>query len=477
MVTRTFIRGHKEMSETARNDIGISNLNSTTEQKIGLSERIGYGFGDLATNFVWGAMSSYIVYFYTDTIGIAAGIIGTIMLFSRLFDGVTDIIMGAIVDKVNSKHGKARAWIMWMAIPFGVATVLLFTVPDIGYVGQIIYIVITYNLITTIYSGVNIPYGLLNALMTQHQYQRSVLNIFRMVNGQTGSLIVGVLTIPMVAFFGGGQSGWVLAFVVYALVAVLLFGITFKSTTERVKPVEKSKNTKIPLKVNIISLVKNKYWVLILSLFIVTFIYLAITQGSAVYFAEYILGNVNLVSVLMMANIVPVILGMLFFLAPVIKKIGKRNAVIIGTLISIIGGLLIVFNPDNLTFVITSLALRGIGQAAIIGTIFAFLADTIEYGEWKTGIRNEGMIYAGGSMGLKIGTGIGAALVGWLLAWGGYVGGQETQNSLALLSIEALFIYVPIILNLIQLIIMLFYNLDKEYSGIVEDLQTRAKQI
>lgn len=463
------------MSETIKTEFPTQSHNNANEEKIGLTEKVGFGLGDLATNFVWGAMGTYIVYFYTDVVGVAAGIIGTIMLFSRLFDGVTDVIMGALVDKVNSRHGKARSWILWLAIPFAIATVLLFTVPDISPIGKIIYIAITYNLISLIYTGINIPYGVLNALMTQNQYQRSVLNIFRMVSGQTGGLIVGVLTIPMVVYFGDGQSGWVWAFVVYATVAALLFGVTFKTTTERVKPVKKAKTT-ITFKTSVNTLFKNKYWSIMLLLFILTFIYLAITQGSTIYFAEYILGNVNLVSVLLMANTIPIILGMLFFLAPVVKRFGKRNAAIVGIFISILGGLLILINPASMAVVITGLVLRGLGQAAIVGTIFALLADTIEYGEWKTGIRNEGMIYAGGSMGLKIGTGIGSALIGWLLAWGGYIGGQETQISSALSSIEALFIYLPIILNILQLLILYFYKLDREYPRIVEDLQVRASQ-
>jgi len=442
------------------------------QENIGLTEKVGYGFGDLATNFVWGAMGTYLVYFYTDVVGMAAGIIGTIMLFSRLFDGVTDIIMGAIIDKVKSKHGKARPWLMWLAFPFAIATILLFTVPDISTTGKIIYIVITYNLMAIIYTSINIPYGVLNALMTQHQYQRSVLNIFRMVNGQTGSLIVGVLTIPMVAFFGGGQSGWVFAFVVYASVAVILFFITFFTTKERVKPVKKEK-TKLPVKDSVRTLMKNKYWFLSLLLFILTFIYLALSTGTPVYFAEYILEDVNLVSLLLMANTIPIILGMLFFLAPIVKRFGKRNAIIMGSFVALAGALIIMMNPESLSVVILGLVLRGIGQATVIGTMFALLADTIEYGEWKTGIRNEGMIYAGGSMGLKIGTGLGAALIGWLLAIGGYVGGLETQTSSALFSIEFLFVYAPIIVNVLQIIVMYFYKLDKEYPQIMKDLNER----
>ena len=138
-------------------------------EKISLMERLGYGSGDLASNFIWQAMSIFIVYYFTDIIGIAAGIIGSIMLFSRIFDGITDILMGYVIDKTKSKHGKARPWLLWLAIPFAISAVLLFTVPDVSTVWQVVYITITYNLVCLVYTGLNVPYGTLNSLITQNQ--------------------------------------------------------------------------------------------------------------------------------------------------------------------------------------------------------------------------------------------------------------------------------------------------------------------
>ncbi len=203
-----------------------------------LMERIGYGCGDLASNFIWQAMSIFIVYYYTDVIGVAAGIIGSIMLFSRVFDGVSDIAMGYVIDKTTSRHGKARPWLLWLAVPFAVSAVLLFAVPDVSPFWQTVYIAVTYNLVCLVYTGLNVPYGTLNSLITQDQYQRSLLNVFRMSLALIGVLLVSNLTLPVATLFGGGQAGWIVTFAIFGAIGTGLFLFTFKSTHERVQPAE-----------------------------------------------------------------------------------------------------------------------------------------------------------------------------------------------------------------------------------------------
>lgn len=150
-------------------------------EKIGIGEKLAYGCGDLASNLVMVLTGTYITFFYTDALGLNVGIVGTLILISRFFDGFTDIIMGFIMDKTKSKHGKARAWIYWLAIPFGVCTALLTVVPNLGDVGKYIYVFISYNVVTTfLYTAINIPYGALNSLMTRDQTQRESINVFRM---------------------------------------------------------------------------------------------------------------------------------------------------------------------------------------------------------------------------------------------------------------------------------------------------------
>ncbi|WP_082306963.1 MFS transporter [Bacillus sp. FJAT-27245] len=449
------------------------NLSSSNNNKVGLSEKIGYGLGDLATNLAWASMSMFIVYFYTDVVGVAAGIVGTIILFSRILDGISDIAMGAIVDKTKTKHGKARPWILWLTIPFAGTMVALFAVPDVGNVGKIIYVFITYNLLVLLYTGVVIPYGTLNTLITPDQGERGLLNVYRMFFASIGIIVVSTVTFPVINFFGGHQSGWVAAYSIFAIAAVIMYFITFKTTKERATEIyQKDSNHDTSFITGFKGLFKNKYWVLTIFIFIFYYINDAFYNGGTVFYAQYLMGDPLLVGLLTMAIYIPSLVGMLF-VAPIIKRFGKRNAMMGGAILFIVGSLVILINPTNIGVVLTGSILRGFGRAPIFGSIFALLPDTVEYGEWKTGVRSEGLVYSGGSAGTKIGAGIGAAFVGWILAWGGYVGGAAVQTESALFAINSLFIYLPIVTYMILLVFLYFYKLDKEYPKIIKELHAR----
>ncbi|OHV07544.1 MFS transporter [Kushneria phosphatilytica] len=443
-------------------------------EKISLTEKIGYGCGDLACNFIWQAMSIFIVYYYTDVIGIAAGVIGSIMLFSRVFDGVSDIAMGYVIDKTTSRHGKARPWLLWLSVPFAVSAVLLFAVPDIAPFWQIVYIAITYNIVCLVYTGLNVPYGTMNSLITQDQYQRSLLNVFRMSLALAGVLLVSNLTLPVATLFGGGQAGWIVTFMIFGTVGTALFIFTFKTTRERVKPADQARrDTKVSLRESLLTLCKNRYWALATLFILLTYIFNGLNSGAVVYYAKYILDSTWLVGIVTTAYIAFILLGMVV-VAPITKRFGKRNAIIVGELITIFGYLIMLIDLTSVPLIIAGTIIRGIGKAPINGSMFAMLGDTVEYGEWKTGIRNEGMVYSGGSMGIKVGSGLGTALIGWILAFGGYASGGGAQTDAALFSIQALFIHLPLAICVLIILLMLFYDLDKRYPKIIESLRAKA---
>ncbi len=441
-------------------------------QKIGLGEKLGYGVGDLASNLVFAAIGSFMTFFYTDIAAIPAAAIGTIMLISRIFDGGSDIAMGFIIDRTKSKYGKARPWILRMAFPFGIAAVALFSAPDFGPTGKLIYAFITYNLMSTIiYTAINVPYGALNSLLTQDQYQRSMLNIFRMVLAMIGMLLVNALTIPVVKAFGDGAAGWQRTFMLFGGIATVLFLITFAVTKERVKPVSQEAKNDVPFKEGFKALKVNYPWMTLVALAVVVFIGQGLF-GSFIYYAQYILGNDSHVSLMMMAMTIPMILGMIG-MTPFIKKFGKRNVGLVGSAIAVIGQIVMISSPMNFTVILVGMAIKGIALAPLAGTVFAMVADTIEYGEWKSGVRTEGLVYSAASFGTKVGSGLGVALIGWTLAAGGYVGGAEVQAPEALNAIKILFLYVPIGLAIAQFVLLMMYKLDKQYPQIVEELHHR----
>ncbi|ABS42542.1 MULTISPECIES: MFS transporter [Clostridium] len=447
--------------------------NNPNKEIINFSEKLGYGLGDFACNLVWNSLSMFILYFYTDVMGMKAAIISTLMLVVRIIAGFMDIASGIVVDKTKTKYGKARPWILWMAIPFGISTILLFSIPNIGESGKLAYVVITYVLLNVIYTAINIPYGVLNSLMTQDQNERSEINIYRMFCSTAGSLCVSVLVLPLVSLFGGEQSAWIITFAIFGIVATFMFFLTFKTTKERVTAVNEEKSQNISFKDGMKALIQNKYWIIIVLLLVVLFMNMGIMGGSMIYYAQYILNDKKLVAGLSIAQNIPTLIVMLTIAMPLIKKYGKRNTAILGSIIFILGSLFALIDLTSVKLIYISIIVKGTGNALISATVFALLADTIEYGEWKTNVRTEGLVYSAGNFGLKIGIGLGTAIVGWLLAFSNYNGSSKVQTDTAINAINILFIWLPMILSGVQIILLKFYKLDKIYPNIISDLKKR----
>ncbi|HCL4437944.1 MFS transporter [Clostridium botulinum] len=447
--------------------------NNPNKEIINFSEKLGYGLGDFACNLVWNSLSMFILYFYTDVMGMKAAIISTLMLVVRIIAGFMDIASGIVVDKTKTKYGKARPWILWMAIPFGISTILLFSIPNIGESGKLVYVVITYVLLNVIYTAINIPYGVLNSLMTQDQNERSEINIYRMFCSTAGSLCVSVLVLPLVSLFGGEQGAWIITFAIFGIVATFMFFITFKTTKERVTAVNEEKSQNISFKDGMKALIQNKYWIIIVLLLVVLFMNMGIMGGSMIYYAQYILNDKKLVGGLSIAQNIPTLIVMLTIAMPLIKKYGKRNTAILGSIIFILGSLFALIDLTSVKLIYISIIVKGTGNALISATVFALLADTIEYGEWKTNVRTEGLVYSAGNFGLKIGIGLGTAIVGWLLAFSNYNGSSKIQTNTAINAINILFIWLPMILSGVQIILLKFYKLDKIYPNIISDLENR----
>ncbi|RJS62969.1 MFS transporter [Priestia filamentosa] len=442
------------------------------DQKLGGVEKVSYGLGNLSANLLITTANSFIVFFYTEIAGIAAATVGTLLLIARIFDGVTDLGMGMIVDKTKSKYGKARPWLLWMAIPYILAMVLLFTSPEFSQTGKSIYAFITYILaIGIIYTMISVPYNSMLVTLSQDQIQRGQLSISRAAFGLIGGMLVGVITLPAVSFLGGGKNGWMFIAIIYGIVGALSYLIVFKNTKERVDVETPEKKDTVPIKHSVKALVKNKYWLLTLSIIILSFVGAGLS-GIAVYYAKYILGDPNLMAVLTVVGILPTII-MMFFMDFLFKKFGKRNLAMIGGVVSIIGALIIWIDPESISMVSIGSFIRGLGGAPLGVAAFVMLADSVEYGEWKTGIRTEGLALSAGTFGEKVGTGIGGMVLGALMGLAGYVGGQAEQTVSALTSIKLLFIHVPIILSILSIILLYFYKLDKKYPTIIKELNER----
>ena len=437
-----------------------------------MKERVGYGIGDFANNMMYAPVNSFVTYFLTNVAGIGAGVVGTIMLLSRILDGFSDLTVGILMEKIKSRHGKARPWLLWWCIPFAVSLVLLFTAPDFGMTGKIIYAFLTYNLaVTVVYTAINLPFGSLAALMTRNQRERGYLNISKMVFAFGGGLVVNMATLPMVKLFGNDGRAWQLTFVIYGLAAMVLFLVVFFSTKERVVNKNEEKGESINIKDALQSLIRNKYWLLLLLVFFLNSFGGALI-GVNVYYAQYIMNDTALVGTL---SLYQTIASFITFAvsAKFIEKLGKQKIALCGAVISLAGYAIVILAPTSYTMLYAAALIKGAGNAAISGVMYGMLADTVEYNEWKSGIRAEGLVFSANSIGIKIGTGLGAAALGWILAYFGYVSQSSTQPELAIEGIRIIFLYVPLFIYAGLTVALNFYHLDNEYDGIIADLEKR----
>ena len=386
------------------------------------------------------------------------------------------LTFGKIFERFSYGCGDFGCNIIYTAM----SAFLLFSVPaSWASTPKLVYVFITYNLVSTvIYTAINVPYSALNALMTQDPYERSVLSIFRNLLATAGTLTINTFTLPLVEYFGNNAAAWTKTFVVFGFVAIAAFSCTFFGTKERVRAAENEGEVQtedVPFVTGIKALFKNKYWIMMTGMLALFFLMYSVNGGATVYYAKDILGDKNLVSTINgIFNIVQ-ICGM-FFIAMLVKKFGKRNVFALGLVLDIVGILVLNFSGGSMAIIVFSSVIRGIGNACGGATMWAMVSDTIDYGEWKTGCRTEGLVNSACSFGYKIGNGIGSALLGLILEIGGYVGTAAVQTESALTSIKVCFVWIPILVYACGLVIMKFYHLDKEFDGIIADLKARAQK-
>ena len=435
-------------------------MNETKTGGLNVGVRISYGLGDTACNIVFGMISALLTLFYTDYAGVAVATVGLAMLVSRVFDGFSDVIMGVLVSKTKTKWGKARPWILWMAVPFGVAAVLLMMVPQTTPMLQFWYILVTYNLVTTVlYTAVNLPYGTMSAMMTRSSRGRDLLGIFRMAMSPFGRIIAVTFTLPLVKVFGSDQMAWVKTMSIWAVVAVVLLLLCFKNCEERVH-IEAAEKSNIGLGKNLQSS------------------YNAVFGTTAPYFCKYILGNDELYSVMYTIEMVVIISGVLFSQV-LLRRFGKRDLALTGSILVVVAQCILMTNPNSVAMAMGVTVLRAIGAVPLNACVFGMICDVIEYGQWKTHVRQESLIMSGSSVGTKFGQGVAGGIIGMLLTASGYIsstGKAVVQPESALHMIQNMFIYGPIILWGAAVIVLLFYKLDKHYDTIMADLKEREQR-
>lgn len=443
----------------------------TKSKKLSWGEKLSYGMGDCGANVIVALASTYLSAYYTDTVGIAAAAVATMMLLTRVFDGVTDIIMGAIVDKTNTKWGKARPWVLWTAPFMALSLFLLFNVPTgLGDTGKLVYAYITYIFQSCIvYTAANLPYNALLSRMTLNVQDRASTSSIRFIMTQLTTLIINAVTANLVESVGFEKLSAIYAVVSFIMLMICFFGAK-EHLGEHADGGVKVEN--VPLKTALPALLKNRYFIILALLFCFLFIANISTLSVTFYFCNNILGNVALLTYTSMALTIPSMI-INFILPGLVSKFGKQKMMITGSGLMIVGNILIGMAGSNVPLVMAGIILKGFGLGPIQSGIFAMAADVVDYGEWKTGIRSEGLINSCTSFGMKIGIGVGSSVGLWIINAGGYDGMAAVQSESALNAIRFAFGYNGAILSAVVLVLCVMMNIDKYIKQIQSDLEKK----
>jgi glycoside/pentoside/hexuronide:cation symporter, GPH family len=446
-----------------------------TTTKLSVKEKVGYGLGDTASHFVWDMVGFWILIFYTDTFGISAAAAGTIMLIARFWDMFSDPLMGIIADRTNTRWGKFRPYLLWMALPYSVIAVLTFTTPNLGPTGKVIYAGVTYFLLMTVYTAINLPYSSLGAVMTSDSYERAGLNSYRFIFAFAGQFIVTGTALYLANYFGRGNTaqGFQYTLILFATLSFILFMVTFRTTKERVAPPpEQQKNLKEDLR----NLFRNRPWVILFFVGIVSFIMFALQNLSIAYYFKYYIGQEQSVQLFNVIGTVALILGIPFS-KPLAQRFGKRNVFMASSLLSgLFFILLYVPGNENLTSVYILNILAKFTYAPAVPLLWTMLADTADYSEWKYGRRATGLTFSAATFAQKAGWGIGGALAGWMLALIRFVPNVE-QTAPALNGIKLMISVFPGVLYMSCAILLYFYAIDqKTCLAMQKDLEERREK-
>lgn len=445
-----------------------------TALKLSFKEKVGYSLGDTASHFIWDMVGFWLMFFYTDVYGISAAAAGTIMLIARFWDMAIDPLIGVVSDRTNTRWGKFRPYILFGAIPYAILSILAFTTPNFGEFGKIIYAGLTYILLMTAYAAVNLPYSALGAVMTSDSYERSGLNTYRFIAGFAGQFVVTGLALTIAEFFGKGDKaqGFQYTLGLFAFLSLIFFFITFKTTKERVHPPKAQQNS---LKKDFKDLFKNKAWVILAVVGIVSFIMFAMQNAAIAYYFKYYIGRESNVQLFNVVGTLALIVA-LPFSKPLAKRFGNKNVFIASSLISGLFFILIYLpGTSNLVTIYIFNVLAKMAYAPAVPLLWTMIADSADYGEWKSGRRSTGLYFSAAVFAQKAGWGIGAAIAGWILTVSQFVP-NAVQTESAITGIKLLVSVIPGILYMSCAIFMLFYTIDSETIELMKKELTAQRE-
>ncbi|NMP16363.1 glycoside-pentoside-hexuronide (GPH):cation symporter [Thalassotalea sp. Y01] len=427
---------------------------------ISVKEKIAYGLGDTASNIIFQTVMMFLMLYYTDVVGLDPATVGTMFLAVRIFDAITDPLMGNIADKTRTRWGHFRPYLLWLALPFAIISIVTFTTPELEGTAKIVYAFSTYVLLMVAYTAINIPYCALGGVITADAKERVSVQSYRFVFGMLGGVIVAGCTMPMVEYFGQGDNakGYQYAMTIMSLMGLVMFLLCFAGTKERI---EQPKEQQVSFKESLASLWKNDQWriLCLAAMFLLTGQVLRFTL--AVYYVKYFLGREDLITSFMTLGVVASMIGCALA-QPLAKRVCKIKAYIwLQTISAIICVLSFFIAPDQTVLAFVAFILWKFFLDMATPLLWSKMADTIDYGHKKTGIRITGMVYSGVIFFIKMGVALGGAIAGWLLAYYNYQP-DAAQTEATKQGILISFTVFPAIGSFVVAWVMRKYTLDTE---------------
>lgn len=466
--------------------------NGSGSGKVGFIERLGYGLGDTASNLYFQFFNLFLFYYYTDVFGLNAASVGTMYLVANLWDAVNDPLMGAVADRVQTRQGKYRPFLLWFAIPYGVFGYLIFANPDFGEVGRLLYAYTTFIAFKMVYTAINVPYSALMGVISDDAEDRVALSTARFLGAFGGGFLVSLLVRPLVQFFGGDNEvlGFQYTMAVFGVASVLMFLFTYVTTRERLAP---QLDDSVDILTDMRLLSQNGPWLVMIGAAICTLANVAVRGAVTVHYFKYFVGNTgepvfslgNPDSAFFLSFDQTTIFlssGMLAFIAGVSltgyvgRELGKRNGVMILTTLSGLTTLSFFFMPpDAWTLMMVVNLVGNFLSGPTPGLVWALYTDVADYGEWKYGRRATGLVFSAAMFAQKMGLTIGGTGAGWMLDMFGFVPNAE-QSENAILGIRLMFAVIPGGLALLNAVVLWFYPLTREQTRIMQEELAQRRQ-
>ena len=435
-------------------------------------EKLGYGLGDMASNFYNGFFGIFLLYYYTDVWGISPAAAGTMFLVTKFLDAVTDPAMGLIADRTYTRWGKYRPYLLWMAVPYALLGYLLFLGPDLSPTGRLVFAYVSYSLVMLAFTAINVPYSALLAVIHPSAKEREKATQWRFVMASLGTLSVGAMTKPLVEWLGGGDEllGFRLTIILFAVLSIVLFSITFATTRERIAPRRAGGSVRRDFGV----LLRNVSWVVLALAGIFIVVGLIARISSAAFYLKYYVPSgeaaglwwMDRTSLLITLGFVGQLFGAM--LTPsFLKVIDKRSLMI---LMALNAALLVAcyFVPPEAYGVVTAFHMASLFTFGVMITLlFAMYTDCAEYGEWVSGTNSAGLTVSASMFSLKTGSAVGSAVPAFILAAFGFVA-NEVQSDTAIQGIRLMFNIVPALFFAVAAGLIVFYRLDGRFVRRIE---------